>query len=82
MCIDYRSLNRQTVKDGYPIPRIDDLLDRLSRARVFSKLDLASGYHQVRIAEGHEYKTAFISRFGLFEWLVLPMGLSNSPSTF
>ena len=68
--------------DCYPLPRIDDLLDRLSSAQWFSKLDLAQGFHQVRITPGHEFKTAFISRFGLYEFVVMPMGLCNTPSTF
>ena len=68
--------------DCYPLPRIDDLLDRLSSAQWFSKLDLAQGFHQVRITPGHEFKMAFISRFGLYEFVVMPMGLCNMPSTF
>ena len=82
MCIDYRALNANTVVDRYPIPRIDDILDRLGGSAIFSKIDLAQGYHQVRIAPGHEHRTAFQTRFGLFQYTVLPFGLSNAPATF
>ena len=69
-------------RDLYPIPRIDDLLDRLTHATIFSKIDLSQGYHQVTIEAKDKHKTAFISRFGLFEWNVLPFGQCNAPSTF
>ena len=82
MCIDYRALNANTIVDRYPIPRIDDILDRLGGSAVFSKIDLAQGYHQVRIAPGHEHRTAFQTRFGLFQYTVLPFGLSNAPASF
>ena len=80
--VDYRVLNCRTKKDVYPLPRIDDLLDKLSKAMCLSAIGLASGYHQVRLAPDACDKTAFVTCYGLFEYTILPLGLCNAPSTF
>jgi hypothetical protein len=82
LCIDYIQLNKATIKNQYPLPRFDNLFDQMKGAMVFSKINLRSGYHQLRIKEDDVPKTAFKLRFGLYEFTILPFGLTNAPWVF
>jgi hypothetical protein len=82
LCVDYRPLNAVTIKNKYPLPRIDILFDQLARAKVFSKVDFHSGYHQIKIHPEDVSKTAFSIRYGLYEYLVMSFGLTNAPAHF
>jgi hypothetical protein len=82
LCVDYRALNRITIKNRHPLPLINETIDRLAHAKVYTKLDLKDAYHRIRIKRGHEWMTAFRTRYGHFEYLVMPFGLTNAPATF
>ena len=82
MCIDCRQINKVTVKNKYPLPRIEDLFDQSKGAGVFSKIDLRSGYYQLRVKDVDVPKTTFRTRYGHYEFLIMPFGLTNAPTTF
>ena len=82
LCVDYKGLNKISKKDHYPLPLISDLLATAGKARIYTTLDLRHAYHLVRIAEGDEWKTAFWTGYGSFEWMVMPFGLTNAPAAF
>jgi len=82
MCVDYRSLNEVTIKNKYPLPRIDDLFDQLRGACVFSEIDLRSDYHQLKIQRSDIPKTTFTMRYGLYEYTIMSFGLTNAPAYF
>ncbi len=82
LCVDYRGLNNLTIKNWYPLPLVEESLDRLGWARCFTQLDLTNAYHQIRIWEGDEWKTAFRTHYGYFEYQVMPFGLTNALTTF
>ena len=82
MCVDYRGLNAVTIRNRYPLPLINQLLDRLRSAKIFTRIDLRSAYYLLRVRKGDEWKTAFRSPFGHFQFNVMPFGLTNAPATF
>ena len=81
-CIDYRRLNEISRKDSYPIPCIDETLRTIAAAKYISKVDVISAFHRIRVKDGDEWKTVFNTRFGLYEWLITPFGLTGTPATF
>ncbi len=82
LCVNYRGLNSMTMKNRHPLTLIDEILDRLSGARVFTNVDVKNAYYRLRIREGNKWKTAFRTQYGLFEYLVMPFGLTNAPASF
>ena len=82
LCVDYRGHNRVTIMNRYPLPLMNELRDRVAGSRIFTKIDLKAGYNLIRIKPGDEWKTAFWTRYGHYEYLVMPFGLANAPATF
>src|SRR2546430_5224651 len=82
LCVDYRGLNSVTIKNRYPLPLVGEIMDRLSKAKVFTKLDLRNAYYRIRIQEGDEWKMAFRTQYDHFEYMVMPFELANAPATF
>ena len=82
LCVDYRKLNDVTIKNKYPLPKIENMFDQMNGARIFSKIDLCTGYHQLKVREEDIPKTAFTTRYGLFEYTVMSFGLTNAPAYF
>jgi hypothetical protein len=82
LCVDYRGLNKVTIANRYPLPIMSELQDRVRGAKIFTKIDLKNGYNLIRIKPGDEWKTAFKTRYGLYEYTIMPFGLSNAPATF
>jgi hypothetical protein len=82
LCVDYRGLNKITVKNRHPLPLITESLERLAQAKFYTKLDVREAYHRIRIKEGDEWKTAFRTKYGYFEYTVMPFGLTNAPAQF
>ena len=82
MCVDYRPLNAITVEDQYPLPRIEELIDQVGKARVFTKMELNSGFHQIRVYPEHVQRTAFKTMYGTYQYKVMPFGLCNAPKRF
>ena len=82
LCVDYRPLNAITVADVYPLPRIDEMIDNAGKAKWFTKMDLHSGFHQIRLHPSHIERTAFKTKYGTYQYRVMPFGLCNAPATF